>query len=42
MSVTDLAVEVPRLTGIITEGEIAELAGLTATLPLSARDTKQR
>jgi len=39
---TQLATEVPRLKSVLSEKEIAELAGLPATLPFNARDPKDR
>lgn len=39
---TDLAVEVPRLEGIVTEAEVAELAGLSAAFPRGVRDSDDR
>lgn len=37
-----LAVEVPRLEGVLQEDEIAKLAGLSATLPFGVRDQAGR
>jgi hypothetical protein len=42
MPLTQLATEVPRLTPILNENEIAELAGLPASLPFNARDPQER
>ena len=42
VSLARLAVEAPRLEGILQEGEIARLAGLSATLPFSVRDLAGR
>ncbi|MCA1790619.1 MAG: ATP-binding protein, partial [Thioalkalivibrio sp.] len=39
---TELAVEVPALAGVITPGEVARLAGLPQALPASARDAAER
>lgn len=39
---TELAVEVPRLDGIITEAEVAELAGVSCAFPRGARDADGR
>ncbi len=39
---THLATEVPRLTSVLNEKEIAELAGLPAALPFNARDQEGR
>lgn len=39
---TQLASEVPRLTSVLSEKEIAELAGLPAALPFNVRDLKGR
>lgn len=42
MPLTQLATEVPRLTSVLSEKEIAELAGLPAALPFNARDPENR
>jgi len=42
MPLTQLATEVPRLTSVLSEKEIAELAGLPASLPFNARDPEDR
>lgn len=42
LPLTQLATEVPRLTTVLSEKEIAELAGLPAALPFNARDTEGR
>lgn len=42
MPLTQLATEVPRLTSVLSEKEIAELAGLPAALPFNARDQEGR
>ncbi len=42
MPLRQLATEVPRLTSVLSEKEIAELAGLPAALPFNARDPKDR
>ncbi|HEY0015550.1 MAG TPA: hypothetical protein VGC13_04500 [Longimicrobium sp.] len=39
---TELAVEVPALTGVITPDEVARLAGLPQALPVPARDAAER
>jgi hypothetical protein len=39
---TELAVEVPRLEGIVTQAEVAELAGVSFAFPRSARDADDR
>jgi hypothetical protein len=38
LPLADLAVEAPRLEGVLTEAEISTLAGLDATLPPGVRD----
>lgn len=38
----EIAVEVPALTGVVTEQEIARLASVAAALPSSARDPGER
>jgi hypothetical protein len=42
MPLTELATEVPRLTSVLNEKEIAELAGMPASLPFNARDPEER
>ena len=42
MPLTQLATEEPRLTSVLNEKEIAELAGMPATLPFTARDPQER
>ena len=42
MPLTQLASEVPRLNSVLSEEEIAELAGLPAALPFNARDQEDR
>jgi hypothetical protein len=42
MPLRQLATEVPRLTSVLSEKEIAELAGLPAALPFYARDQTDR
>lgn len=42
MPLTQLASEVPRLSSVLSEKEIAELAGLPAALPFNARDQEER
>src|SRR5207237_4015821 len=42
MPLARLAWEVPRLTSILSEKEIARLAGLPAALPFNARDQEGR
>lgn len=42
MPLTQLASEVPRLTSVLSEKEIAELAGLPAALPFNTRDAEDR
>jgi hypothetical protein len=42
LSLKELAVEAPRLDGLLSEVEIAKLAGLSASLPKLARDANGR